>query len=824
MRLMVVESPTKARAIQKYLGPEWRVMPSVGHILDLPKDELGVELSTFKPLYIVIDGKEGDVSRLRSAAREAGDDNVYLATDPDREGEAIAAHLEAQLRLRDPKRVTFQDPKREEILKAIQTPRKIDRNLVASQEARRVLDRLEGYGVTGDLRAKTGQPWTAGRTQSPGLRLVVEREEEIRKFVSTTHFGVRLTFDVDGASWFADWVFKSLLPEGANTYWLDRPFAERVAKLRALRVVKLAEKEVRTAPPPAFTTSTLQQAGSASLGFNTMKTMSLAQKLHEKCYISYHATDNPNLSLENAELVRAQARKLGLPVAAEPRMVKISADAQAGHNAICPTHIDIRDGRRSNGDLEALTEDEQKLYELIWRRAVASQLADAIDDARMLQLESIDPIDGKTMLFKAEGKKEKFKGFRQLAADDATKDPTETAESTNPVPRLDEGTAVHADAAKVLDKVTKPPVRYTTATLVKALESRGIGRPRTFATIVETIMRRAYVVEKKVGRTNYLFPTSEGEANMGLVRDRFAVADLGYTKLLEERFDDIATGRTTFFEVVQTSYRQYLADQQKFKAVDVSQLGIVTGGTCPQCKTGTLFRKTIKGKPGEKQRSFWGCSRYKPGNTPDGCSGSFRDRDGAPDFTERTPLVEGDTCPQCSKARLARRVSADGRAWWGCQGYKAGCKATYPDVDGVPDLNRKPPTAGGSCGSCKTGTLYLRTRKDGGKFWSCSGYSKSGKEHCEAIYDDADGKPDTQNRISCPRCKWGALRKINGPKGWFWGCSDRSCRTTMEDVNGKPDPASEAWEKGRSRSSSSRKSSSSEDGAKKRRPRATSGA
>ncbi|WP_395675536.1 type I DNA topoisomerase [Inquilinus sp.] len=548
MRLVIVESPGKVGKIRDYLGAGHDVVASVGHVRDLPaKGDIGVEPPAFRPQYVETERGAEVVARLRKAAARA--DEVFLATDPDREGEAIAWHLKEALSLKQPKRVTFSEITPAAVREAMANPRLIDVRLVAAQEARRVLDRLVGWMVSPELARQGGSGLSAGRVQSPAVRLVVERERAIDAFKAIGHFGVELTFAGDAGPWTAAWQFRPLLKAGQE-YWLDRSFAERVSRLRGFTVEAFSEKDETRAPPAPFTTSTLQQVASTQLKLRPKATMEAAQRLYEQGSISYHRTDNPNLSDEAVVAIWRQARADGYEVPSQPRRWKAKDGAQEAHEAIRPAHFK---------DLEAgETEDERRLYRLVWERAMASQLADARYNVRRATLLAAEPLDQTAIRFEATGRTRTFLGWMQLAeAEDGTADAEADSEdggvAENPVPLLEAGQILSAERGRLLEKKTKPPSRFTEATLVKALEAEGVGRPSTYASIMETIVRREYV---EVDRKRLLRPTLKGATVVDALCGRFKFIDLDFTRSMEDELDGIAEGRSAYQPVIARLHQQ----------------------------------------------------------------------------------------------------------------------------------------------------------------------------------------------------------------------------------------------------------------------------
>ncbi len=532
MNLLILESPGKVAKVQSYLGSGWKVVASVGHVRDLPEKELGIALPDFTPTYVPTERGKDVLKRLKALAATA--DAVYLATDPDREGEAIAWHLADALRLKNPKRITYGEITANAVKAAVTAPRSLDMHLVAAQEARRVLDRFCGYLVSGPLSRAGGIRLSAGRVQSPAVRLVVERERAISNFVSVTHYGAELCF---AGGWKAQWNTKNWITTGQE-YLLDKSVAEQVAALLTMEVQDCKETVSRVAPPAPFTTSSLQQAASNALKFAPKHTMSLAQKLYEGGHITYMRTDSPNLSAEAVEEIRNFCTAKGLPLVNSPRVWKSKDGAQEAHEAVRPTHIELEEA--------GATDDEKALYHLIWIRTMASQLADAQYDVRVLRLES--SVNNQPVYFEAKGRVLREAGWKKLlAGDEATQDEeSDTEGPENPVPSLTAGTALIAILGTVNTKKTKPAGRFSEASLVRELENKGIGRPATFAAIVDTIMRREYVrIEKRL-----LVPTPLGEKVVDLLNGAFSFLDYEFTKHMENELDAIAGGNASYKTVM----------------------------------------------------------------------------------------------------------------------------------------------------------------------------------------------------------------------------------------------------------------------------------
>lgn len=569
-KLLILESPGKVKKVQEILGPGWKVTASVGHVRDLPVKEMGVAAPDFKPQYIPTDRGKDVLSRLAGMVKNA--EEVFLATDPDREGEAIAWHLQDALKLKNAKRVTYTEITEAAIRAALSAPRSIDMAQVAAQEGRRVLDRFCGYMVSGPLSNATGEKLSAGRVQSPAVRLVVDREKEIKAFSSTTHYGAELTFEnVDNITdgWKAVFLVKLWLPDSAagQEYLLDKSLAEKAAALRALDVLDCKESESHTAPPAPFTTSTLQQAASSSLKFTPKQTMQLAQRLYEQGAITYMRTDSPNLSQEAVHAIRAYCETKGWPLVETPRTWKSKEGAQEAHEAIRPTHIEIEEAGE--------TADEKALYRLIRLRSLACQLEDAVYAVRTLQLGA--EMDGKQALFEAKGRTLLSQGWKVLAdqengpcaegegAEEGEKEPL------NPVPAMKPGTKATALTGTVTTKKTKPAARFTEASLIRELEKRGIGRPSTYAAIIDTISSRKYITTEK----RFLVPTPLGEKIVSGLCGHFSFIEYDFTRTMEQSLDDIAEGKADYRAVIASAHDQL--------SREVLEFAKATGKVCEKC-------------------------------------------------------------------------------------------------------------------------------------------------------------------------------------------------------------------------------------------------
>jgi DNA topoisomerase-1 len=604
MNLMIVESPNKVKKIRTFLGPGWDVAASVGHVRDLPVKSLGVTTPDYRLEYEFTQRGKDVVNSLKPRAARA--DQVYLATDPDREGEAIAWHLKETLRLKRYQRVTFDAITEEVIQKALKTPRQLDMNLVHAQEARRGADRLVGYKVSPALSRQTGiAGLSAGRVQTVAVRFVVERQREIENFRSTKHFGAEAVFEE--GKWTAHWDSAPFLKEDEK-YILDSNLAEQAALCRAFRVTDAATKPARKAPPAPFSTATLLQAASVTLGFKPDQTAMLAQKLFEQGLITYHRTDSQNFSTEAVAEIRAFAQANKLPIPAKPRTWKSKESAQEAHEAIRPTHFEDRNAGED--------EDQKKLYTLIWQRAVVSQLADAEYSVNTITMEAIQ--GSQTFVFKANGRTLTVLGWRVLTAQDAAEDPDDNAEGQDDkngaVPAVRTGAALHSTSTRVLHKQTKPPNGYTQASLIKKLESEGIGRPSTYPSILKNILARGYLVEGK----KILTASDLAKLLIDSLTGKFRFVEYDYTRALEQELDDIARGTAQYLSVVSALDNQLNSELSQLhigakpdlaahRPTNAATSATHSGIACPKCKIGHLRRPNGK--------DFFGCDHYRRGCT-----------------------------------------------------------------------------------------------------------------------------------------------------------------------------------------------------------------
>jgi DNA topoisomerase I len=710
--LVVVESPTKAKTLERYLGPEYTVRASFGHIRDLPKSKLGVDTEReFEPEYVVPEDSEKHVRALRAALKKA--DELVLATDFDREGEAIAYHVAEVLKI-DPaaaKRVTFTEITRDAILEAFQSPRAIDLRLVEAQQARRILDRLVGYRLSPVLWKKVRPGLSAGRVQSVALRLIVDRDREIAAFVPVEYWSVdvRLTPEGDEAPFLARLIE---IPEGKLATSPDKKgitlSAEADAALHAdrlreaaYRVREVREKEVKRNPAPPFTTSTLQQEAARKLGFGARRTMRLAQQLYEGIelpgegrvgLITYMRTDSTTIAesalREIAEVVRTE---FGAAYALkQPRRYKTKQrGAQEAHEAIRPTSA-VRTPDRVAG---ALDKGQLALYRLIWQRTVASQMAEARFDQVSVDVEAA--VGDDRYLLRATGQTLKFDGFRRVyfeGRDDAADEDAESA-----LPRLTAEQVLRLLEVLPEQHFTQPPPRFTEASLVKVLEELGIGRPSTYASIISTLQDRGYVrLEER-----RFFPEDVGEVVTDLLKEFFPdVVDVNFTAKMEEDLDEIAEGTLRWVQVLDEFYGPFERLLEKNEG-EIQRFEEVLDETCPLCPQEGRAPGHLVIKLG-RYGKFIGCSNWP------GCS-YIRNLDGQ---ERKEPEVLEETCPECGKP-LAKK--------WGRFGPFVGCTG-YPECRYIKREEQK---TGVKCPKCGQGDLVVkraRRGKRGSLFYGCNRY------------------------------------------------------------------------------------------------------
>ena len=549
--LIIVESPAKANTIKKFLGGSTKVVASMGHIRDLPKSTLSIDTKTFEPKYINIRGKGDLIKQLKKEAKSAK--KVLLATDPDREGEAIAWHLAYILGIDEKAvcRITFNEITKEAVKKAVKSPRTIDMNLTNAQQARRVLDRIVGYKISPVLWKKVQRGLSAGRVQSVAVKLVVDREEEIENFIPEEYWNIYTKLKDKKSK--KEFVAKFY---GTNTKKIELHSQEDVNKILddlkdADYIVKeIKESKKKRTPAPPFTTSTLQQEASRKLGFAIKKTMSVAQGLYEGIkipgkgtigLITYMRTDSTRLSEEARLSIKSYIETEYGKEYYENRYYKTKENAQDAHEAIRPTYIELQ----PDSIKEHLTSDQYKLYKLIYNRVIASQMAPAIFDTTSVK------IDANDYEFRANGQTLSFKGFMSVYVE--TLD-IEEKEEFEKIPKLAEGQSLQKVNVDSKQSFTEPPPRYTEASLVKALEEKGIGRPSTYSPTITTILARRYIEKSQ----KQLFPTDLGKVVNKLLVENFGdVINVEFTANMEQEFDEIAEGKKQWKSVIKEFYTPF---------------------------------------------------------------------------------------------------------------------------------------------------------------------------------------------------------------------------------------------------------------------------
>lgn len=651
-KLVIVESPAKAKTIGKYLGGDYVVKASMGHLRDLPRKTMGVDLEhDFEPEYGPIEGKDKIISELRKAAKEA--DFVYLATDPDREGEAISWHLKSLLNLKDGeyKRVTFNEITKKGVHYGIEHPRDIDVDLVDAQQARRILDRIVGYRLSPFLWRKVKRGLSAGRVQSVATRLVVDREQEIRAFQPEEYWSIEAVLRTQAGGSFTARYYGE--PDGKvelkNEEQTRKIVDEVTGKPFTVSTIKKGKKKKSAAPP--FTTSTLQQEASRKLNMVPRRTMSVAQELYEGVelggeygltgLITYMRTDSLRLSDEATAAAAAyiQKRYGEQFYPGKPRVFKTKGAAQDAHEAIRPSNVEIE----PDAVRDQLTPDQYKLYKLIWSRFVACQMADAILDTISADITSEGHI------FRASGHTVAFPGFtavyEESTDDDKQGEKGEKSESGKPLPAFDEGDSLTADKIDPAQHFTQPPARYTEASLIRAMEEKGIGRPSTYAPTIATIIDRDYV--SKENRS--LRPTPLGEGVTGLLVDKFkSVADYEFTANMENQLDEVEAGKVAYVQLLHTFYDGFAgALEQAEKDLDKTRIKIPdeeTDVVCEKCGRKMVIKSGRFGK-------FLACP-------------------GFPECTNTKPMSEdtGASCPTCG-AKVVKKKSARGYVYYSCETY-----------------------------------------------------------------------------------------------------------------------------------------------------------
>ncbi len=733
--LIIVESPAKTKTIKRFLGKDYDVQASMGHVRDLPKNRLGVQVNgDFTPRYVVMDDKKKVVEKLKKAAEKA--DQVYFASDPDREGEAIAWHLAKALRIKAPLKLDFNEITETAIKQALENPRPLHQPLVDAQQARRVLDRLVGYQLSPLLWRKIKANLSAGRVQSVAVRLVVDREKEIENFVPVEYWSLHALLATEkGQEFEAELALldgkKAVVGTTDEAGALQKELSEAPY---AVKSVKVSSKKRTPAPP--FITSTLQQQAGRAFGWSPRRTMAVAQRLYEGVdlpdgtagLITYMRTDSTRISNEAKEAATSYIEAtFGKQFVGPGARGKQAAGAQDAHEAIRPSDVTNTPEKLQ----PYLKEDEAKLYELIWQRFLASQMAPSVSEVT-----TVDVAAGKRAIFRATASKLTFAGFTQVYQEQELENGEEKPVE-QPLPPLAAEQPLNLKKLHGDQHFTKPPARYSEGTLVRALEERGIGRPSTYAPILDTIQEREYVAREK----RQLLPTPLGREVTEQLEKHFAnIMDYDFTAALEHKLDDVEEGSEDWLKLVQNFWEDFS------KALDAAHENMErtkaapepTGKPCPQCGKELVIRAGRYGK-------FLSCSNYPE------CR-----------YTENLDEAEGEAeqpealgvCPQCG-ANLVRKRGRYG-PFVACSNYPE-CKFILKQAKEQVDTGIPCPREG-----CE-GALIKRTSRKGKVFWGCSKYPD-----CDfAMWDEP-----TEKR--CPECGSLMGKKIT-KTGVLLACSSKPC-------------------------------------------------
>jgi DNA topoisomerase I len=734
-QLIIVESPTKAKTISKFLGADYQVEASFGHVRDLPKSKLSVDVKNgFEPTYVIPPKAKETIKKLKDAAKSAP--SIILATDEDREGEAIAWHLVQALGLGSEKdiaegdedhrikRIVFHEITKSAIENALEHPRDIDLNLVDAQQARRVLDRLVGYELSPFLWRKIRYGLSAGRVQSVAVRLIVEREREIQNFKKEEYWSIeaKLSKLKDKA------VFNSRLYKiedktvGKMDIKTEKEAKQIVEDLNGVtyQVAEITKKEVRRNPAPPFTTSTLQQEAARKLGFSAKQTMVVAQQLYENGYITYMRTDSLNLA--ESAIGQAQqviAGEFGKNYSEPRRYTTKSKGAQEAHEAIRPTDFSVLPDHLKT----RLNRSQLRVYDLIWKRGIASQMVQAVFDQTAVDINA-----GAKYLFRANGQVIKFDGFIRAYTEGTDEKAEDEIEGS--LPELTVGEKLQLHELSPLQHFTEPPPRYTDATLIKALEAHGVGRPSTYAPTLATIQERDYV-EKEDKKYK---PTEVGMLVTDLLVEHFPeIVDINFTSRIEEEFDEIAEGKLKWVPVIEEFYNPF-KEHLKQKEAEVAKQVEVSETPCPHCSKPMLIKFGRMGK-------FLACPEPESKVT-------LPMPEEAAKIAELTEKTQGEVCPICGGAMEVKR---------GRFGFFLGC-LNYPKCKGISKIYNK---TGFKCPNClatddrkdKPGDIVEKKSRGRGKpFYACTRFPD-----CTIILNK---KPESQEELNELYENW----KANPPK------------------------------------------------------------
>ncbi|MGA1870403.1 MAG: type I DNA topoisomerase [bacterium] len=750
--LIIVESPTKIKTLKKILGSAYSIKASVGHIKDLPKDSLGVDIShDFKPKYITIRGKGSVIAEIKKAAADA--DKIYLAADPDREGEAISWHIANELHSKKDAiyRVLFNEITKRAVIKALQSPDRIDLKKVNAQQTRRILDRIVGYQISPLLWKKVRWGLSAGRVQSVAVRLICDREREIRSFIKEEYWTIMVNLSGENPPQFLAKLYqykgkKISIPSGEKAHAIQSEL-----EMSSFHVTSVKKKNQKKSPVAPFITSSLQQEASRVYRFSAKKTMFIAQKIYEGKEIgnegsvglvTYIRTDSPRVAQESQEETRGYIHTKfdERYVPEKPRQFKSKKGIQDAHEAIRPTSI-WRDPESIKSYLE---DDEYKLYKLIWQRFLASQMADALFDVTTIEIRAQD------YLFRASGSVMKFDGFLKIYQEkiEEKNSDKEVSDKDQKLPLLQEGERLTLNSIKPQQHFTQPPPYYTEARLIKELEDKGIGRPSTYATILSTIINREYI--EKDGKN--LRPTELGCLITDLLTENFPeILNIQFTASMEDKLDQIEEGRADWIKTLHEFYRPFNHNlesaQQNMR--NIKQHAVITDVACDKCGQPMAIKW---GKNGE----FLSCSAYPAcKNTKE----FERTEEGRIKIKE--PATSDQTCTKCGSPMLVKH---------GRYGSFLGCSA-YPKCTNIISLNKDNNQKGNAkdteaevtdkkCQKCGSPMVVKNGRY--GRFLSCSKYPE-----CKSIMPLSLGIP-----CPVPDCSGELVEKKTKKGKSFYGCGN----------------------------------------------------
>ena len=791
--LVIVESPGKVQTIQKYLNSLWpekyEVAACYGHVCDLSLKGLGFDSNTFNGIYEVSESKERTVQNLKAITRRSTD--VILAMDNDREGEAIASHLVRELKLNNPDRILFNEITKPAVEKAMKSPQKINQRKVDSQETRRILDRMIGWLVSPMARNYVVPNSSMGRVQTVIVLILVLIERRIQSFSSVNHYNASLLMlnsERDPiAPWFASWDCKAWLnPE--DKLWLDRKSTEDLRTIKNLIVDEINIAEATNNPSAPLITSTLQRAAEINLDLTPKETMEHAQKLYEAGVITYMRTDNPNLSAEAFIQLKAYANSADLPVESNQRIFSAKKNAQEAHEAIRPTSFNLL--KVGEGKI-------QEVYEMIWNRAVASQLKAAKYDTKEVVLSQFVEVtiagvtSTKKATFKAKGRRLTYAGWRELnnklfteAEED---DQNEDGDLSNLIPeKLKVGDSIDVKDFQLHEKKTEPPRRLTAAGLIKELEKSGIGRPSTYASLMETIFKRGFIrYEKK-----RIFVTDIGKKIIDEMGTHFSFIDVKYTAAMEDELDEIESGSKPFKPVLKNFWDSTVAEVNNFEKHILTTL---PQHKCEECQS-LVLKKTFK------DQIYWKCSNKE-------CGVTYANKKDSPG-NQQINRITSFKCVECDRPLnynkgAFKEVEYENFACTGKSDTTNSCVAKYEIVP-----NSTPPTPNFElykeqtkfkCSICQRALLKKLSEKNGVKrtYWMCTGYRKL-SPLCSTFYDDKSGQPDydkfqLNHKFNCVKCgEFISRKKKKDEDSYFWYCghalnAKEKCITYYDDKDKEPD-------------------------------------